>query len=100
MTNVDPELLTAAGSFVGGTAISALVNAWVNRKKAPVERDSIIVTGAEKAVVALQAVVEAETARADRAEAKVAAMEARLDSMQKMLDEARDELHAWANNQS
>ncbi|WP_405057042.1 hypothetical protein OG474_30440 [Kribbella sp. NBC_01505] len=102
MTALNPELLAAIGSgVVGGGVITGLVNAWVARKRVPAETDSIIVTGAEKAVVALQAVLQAETARADRAEAEAdrerqrrVALEDKLDLIQAALDEARSELHA------
>ncbi|WP_405056958.1 hypothetical protein OG474_29990 [Kribbella sp. NBC_01505] len=87
---------------LGGSLVTGIATYVVQRKKAPAEIDSIIVNGAETAVVALKAVLEAESARADRAEAerdraleREAKMEVRLDAMQTMLDEARGELHAW-----
>ncbi|TCC19968.1 hypothetical protein [Kribbella sindirgiensis] len=96
------EIIKLAGPFVAGGGMAGAVAAYAAWKKGPAEKDSIIVNGAETAVVALKAVLEAETARADRAEAerdraleREAKMEARLDAMQKMLDEARDEIHAW-----
>lgn len=95
-------------TIASGGLVGALVSWYAAKKKVPVERDSIIVTGATSAVTALQAVVEAESKRADRAEARVAELEAqlhrkderiealefRLDIMQAALDEAREELRS------
>jgi hypothetical protein len=96
------DIVQLAGPFLAGGGAAGAVAFYTARKKAPAERDSIIVNGAETAVVALQAVLLAETARADRAEARadkadarVLAMEARLDAVQGLLDEAREELHTW-----
>jgi len=87
-------LTTAVAGFAGGGALTGAVAVYAARKKVPAERDSIIVNGAETAVVALQAVLQAETARADRAEARCAALELKLDAIQAALDEARTELHS------
>ncbi len=98
-----PVIVQLAGPFLGGTLVTGIGTYVLGRRKAPAEVDSIIVNGAETAVVALKAVLEAETARANRAEAerdraleRVASMEIRLDAVQLMLDEARSELHAWS----
>lgn len=93
--SLDATIIGLAGPFLAGTGVAGAVAVYTARKKVPAEVDSIIVNGAEKAVVALQAVLQAETARADRAEARVVAMEAKFDAVQGLLDEAREELHAW-----
>ncbi len=106
--DVSPLLLAASSGVMGGGFIGAAVSVDTAKKKVPVERDSIIVTGAETAVVALEKTLAAETKRADRAEAtvavrdeqlnrkdaRIAALEERLDQLQAALDAARDELHA------
>ncbi|GAB3830238.1 hypothetical protein [Kribbella italica] len=106
-----PLAIQLAAPFLTGTAVAGVVAAWTARKKVPVERDSIIVNGAETAVVALTAVLAAETARADRAEAdrdhaiadrdaereRRMAVELRLDAIQAALDDAREELRSIAN---
>ncbi|WLW38576.1 hypothetical protein [Streptomyces phage Verabelle] len=105
---LDPALLAATTGVMSGGFIGAIGTIWSARKKVPAERDSIIVSGAETAVLALEKTLEAETRRADRAEAVVAqrdealarkderisALESRLDALQSALDAARDELHA------
>lgn len=111
-----------ATALLGGGGTAALVSVYSARKKVPAERDSIVVTGAETAVLTLEKTLAAETRRADRAEAqlvertaeverkdrqlamkdsqiarkdeRIANLEARLDRLQELLDEARDELHA------
>jgi hypothetical protein len=90
-----PVIVQLVAPFVGGTAVAGLASYAIARRKAPAEVDSIIVTGAQNAVIALEAVVRAETARADRAEARLLAMEAKFDAVQGLLDEARAELHAY-----
>lgn len=110
---IDPALLTAAVSGVmGGGFIGAGVAVYTARKKVPAEVDSIIVSGAETAVVSLERTLAAETRRADRAEATVAArdariaalearteaLESRLDTIQRALDDARAELHRITQN--
>lgn len=95
MSSTTHDVVTLAAPFLGGSALAGLVAVYTARRKVPAEVDSIIVNGAEKAVVALQAVLQAETARADRAEARVEALEAKFDAVQGLLDEAREELHQW-----
>lgn len=93
---------------LGGGFVTACVALYTARRKVPVERDNLIVSGAETAVLSLERTLAAETRRADRAEAKVAsleealarkdrrieALEKRLDDFQTALDMAREELHA------
>ncbi|MFC0622806.1 hypothetical protein [Kribbella deserti] len=104
LSTSDPQTLvyTAVTAFAGGSFLAGAVAAYSAKKKAPAERDSIIVTGAQTAVVALEAVLEAETARANRAEADLErererrlALEIKLDVIQAALDEARNELHDY-----
>ncbi len=106
---IDESLLTGALTGVmGGGFLGALGALWTAKKKVPAERDSIIVTGAETAVLSLERTLAAETKRADRAEAVVAkkdealarkdarieALERKLDALQAALDAAREELHS------
>lgn len=93
---------------LGGGLIGALVTVYTAKKKVPAERDSIVVSGAETAVLALERSLAAENRRAERAEAalkdrkaeldrkdeRIAALELRLDQLQAALDAARDELHS------
>lgn len=106
---MDSNLLTAVitGITTGGLLTGA-ATLYGARRKVPAERDSIIVTGAETAVLSIEKVVAAESRRADRAEALVAqrdaeirrkdarieALERRLDEFQDALDATRAELHA------
>jgi predicted RNase H-like nuclease (RuvC/YqgF family) len=104
----NPTLIGLLSIILGGGFIGALVALYTARKKVPVERDNLIVSGAETAVLSLERTLAAETRRADRAEAKVAtledalarkdrrieALEKRLDDFQAALDLARAELHA------
>jgi predicted RNase H-like nuclease (RuvC/YqgF family) len=101
-------LVGLIGILLSGGFVGALVALYSARKKVPVERDNLIVSGAETAVVSLERTLAAETRRADRAEAKVSsledalarkdarieALEQRLDGLQRVLDHARAELHA------
>ncbi len=106
---MNSELLTGVATGVmGGGFLGALTTVWTARKKVPVERDSIIVTGAETAVLSLERTLAAETKRADRAEAvvlakdealarkdaRIEALERKLDALQQALDAAREELHS------
>lgn len=100
--------MAIATGVMSGGFIGALVSIYTARRKVPAERDSIIVSGAETAVLSLERTLAAETRRADRAEsvivdcnealarrdARIEALESRLDGLQKLLDEARAELHA------
>lgn len=102
-------LIAIVTGVMGGGLITAGVSLYRAKKTATAERDNIIVTGAETAVLALQKTLTAETARADRAEKKneelreemrqkeqrIAQLENKLDTIQSALDEARDELHAF-----
>lgn len=103
-----PILIGVLTTLLGGGFITALVALYTAKRKVPIERDNLIVSGAETAVLSLERTLAAETRRADRAEAKVAsledalarkdarieALEARLDEFQSHLDLARAELHA------
>lgn len=98
---IDNSALTAvvAGVMSGGLFTSG-VAVYKARKTAPAERDSLIVQGAETAVMTLERSLAAETKRADRAERQVAErdkqlerLQLRLESMQETLDEVRRELH-------
>jgi chromosome segregation ATPase len=91
--------IVASGTLSGGLVLG-VVQAYRAVKTAPSERDSLIVKGAETAVVALERSLAAETRRADRAEKQVADRDAqlerlqeRLEAMQVALDEVRRELH-------
>ena len=89
-----------------GSLVAALLSWVIARRKAPVEVDSIVVQGAESAVLSLEKARAAETQRADRAEAenarlraeldrkdrRIEALEAQLDRCQEMLNDARTEL--------
>lgn len=102
-----PVIVAIISGITGGGLIAGFVSLYTARKKVPVERDSIIVNGAESAVLSLERTLAHETARADRAEALVAkrdeeinrkdarieALEKRLDEVQAVLDAAREELH-------
>lgn len=102
-------LLLPAISFILGSGGIATVLAWlVARKKAPAEKDSIVVQSAETAALALQKSLAAETARADREtqradrlqaeverkDKRITLLETRLDAMQSTLDEMRRELES------
>lgn len=104
---MDPTLLKLLVSLLlSGGLITAVVSVYNAHKKTPVERDNIIVSGAETAVLALERSLKAETARANRAESSLASrdqtiatkdalierMQARLDEVQRTLDEVRAEL--------
>lgn len=91
-----------SGGFLG-----TILSIYKARQSGPAERDSIIVAGAERSVLSLERSLNAETQRADRAEAalgksdeallrkdaRIVALETRLDALQAALDAARDELH-------
>ena len=92
-------LITVA---LSGGLITALATVYAAKRKVPAERDSIIVNGAETAVLALEKTLAAETRRADRAEAQIAArdkrieaLEAKLELLQSVLDEARAEIASF-----
>lgn len=105
---MNETLIAIISTLLTGGFILSIVAAYTAKKKVPVERDSIIVNGAETAVQALARSLEAETARADRLERelldkdtllsrkdeRIAALEQRLDALQVALDAARTELHA------
>ena len=92
--------------ILGSGGLGAVLVYLVQRRKAPAEVDSIIVTGAESAVLSLQRANEAAVARAVAAEEQLAASHARearkderieslerqLDRIQAMLNAARDEV--------
>lgn len=95
-------------ALLGGGALTALVTYLNAKRRAPAEIDSIVVQGAEAAVLSLQRAVDAANARAndvaverDRLAAEIArkdqrimALETQLDRLQKMLNDARDEIAA------
>ncbi|GAA2037291.1 hypothetical protein GCM10009740_31300 [Terrabacter terrae] len=102
------ELLPAiVTGLLGGGFITGGVAIYRARKTAGPERDSIVVGGAETAVLSLEKSLAAETKRADRAEAalverdrqlaakdaRIAALEKRIDTLQAALDSMRAELH-------
>lgn len=96
----NPILVALITGVMSGGIIGALTTLWVAWKKTPVERDSIIVGGAETAVLALEKSLAAEIRRADRAEAREAQKDAQLERMreqleaaQATLDQVRAELH-------
>jgi len=95
-------------AVLGSGGFAAILTFVIARRKAPAEVDSIIVTGAESAVLSLQKAVEAATLRATTAETQLAAshererrkderielLEQRLDRVQNILDDVRAELAA------
>lgn len=95
-------------ALLSGGFLTALGSLWTIKNKGPLERQNLIVSGAESAVASLDRSLEAETRRADRAEARVVqleeamaakdarieALERRLDDFQAALDVARAELHS------
>lgn len=94
------------GVLSGGlfTAAAALYRA---RQTVPAERDNLVVSGAETAVLSLERSLAAETRRAERAEAslvmrdeviaakerRIEALELQLEKAQLLLDQVREELH-------
>lgn len=104
----DPMIVGLLTAILGGGFITALVALYTAKRKVPVERDNLIVSGAETAVLSIERTLAAETRRADRAEAALAdrdriiatkdarieALEKRLDDFQRALDATRAELHA------
>lgn len=94
--------------LLGGGAGGGLLAWWVARKKTPAEVDSIIVGGAEKAVLVMRSALEAEQSAhaATRAERdfqiaenlrktqRIVLLEDRLDRAQVLLDDLRTELAA------
>ena len=101
-------LLPVVSILLGGGGIASLFAWLLARKKAPAEKDSIVVQSAETAALSLQKSLAAETARADRESARadklqadnerkdkrIATLETRLDAMQTTLDEMRRELES------
>lgn len=102
----DPTVVaTLLTVLLGGGFVGSVVTLWTARKKVPAERDSIIVSGAETAVLALERALGAALKAAEHAEAlnldkdqRIAHLEKRLDDVQELLDIARTELHAIRNN--
>lgn len=85
--------------LLGGGLITALVTLYRARRHVPVERDSIIVTGAQGAVLALEKSLQAETARADRAEKEAERLRSekehlleQIDTLKKTLDDVQEQL--------
>lgn len=75
--------------LLGGGLITALVTLYRAKKTVPVERDSIIVTGAQGAVLALEKSLQAETARADRCSAEVEELRKDLADLERKLNNAQ-----------
>jgi len=93
--------------ILSGGLFTAAATLYKARKTVPAERDNLVVTGAETAVLSLERSLAAETRRAERAEAavvmrdeviaekerRIAALERRIDEVQAKLDSVRAELH-------
>jgi cell shape-determining protein MreC len=84
------ELVKLAGTAGGGASLTALVTWFANRRKVPAEVDSIIVQGANTAVIALTAVNEALERRVLYLEEKLAKAQTLLDELREELSELRD----------
>lgn len=102
--NEEMEYVLAA-SVAGAGLLGWLIPNKKDRTKLPVELDNMIATGSETAVKALIQALDAETARAERAEAqvrekeqKISALEERVEALQQLLDDLRAELHAIRDN--
>lgn len=107
MGELSPGMTAIIVSLLAGGGLQAIVALYSARKKAPAERDSIAVDGAEKAVLSLKHALHAAEARAERAEralaerdellrrkeARIEILESRLDDVQRVLDAVRTELH-------
>lgn len=104
----ETALAAIAAAILGGGGLASVGSLYLARKRAPADVESVVVQTAETAVLTLERSLQAETRRADRAEAeagelrirldekdeRIAALEKRLDTLQAALDDARDELHA------
>ncbi len=101
------DLLTAVVvALLSGGTLAAFFTYKIAKRKAPAEVDSIVVQGAESAVLSLQKANEVERHRAERAErdrdalraevarkdARIEALERQLDRAQEMLNQVREEL--------
>lgn len=100
-----PLLIAAVSAVLSGGLVGAFVTLWTARQKVPAEVDSIAVSGAETAVLALERTLAAETKRADRAEAQVLKQDERIETLEKKLDDlqyalngARAELQSLQND--
>lgn len=103
-----PLLAAIISALMSGGFVASIVAFYTAKRKVPVEVDSIIVSGAESAVLTIEKTLAAETRRADRAEARegvllqriadkearIEALEHKLDALQNALDDARQELHS------
>lgn len=99
----------------GGSLVAAVLTYVIAKRKAPAEVDSIVVSGAESAVLSLQRAVDVERGLRERAERenahlrdelaerdrrlrerdrRITALEAQLDKCQQTLQDARDQIHA------
>lgn len=102
------ELLVAVVTgILSGGLLTAGVSLYRARQTVPVERNNLVVSGAEAAVLSLERSLAAETRRADRAERavvdrdeviaakerRIEALERRIDEVQTALDAVRAELH-------
>lgn len=86
-------------TILSSGSLTALVQMWGARKKAPMERDSLIASSSSDALLTMKAALESETARADRAEErerekdkKIDHLQSRLMELQGMLDQVRAEV--------
>lgn len=86
---------TIVGSLIGGSAISGLVSlaTWATaRKKAPAEKDSIIVDSATDVVRMLRDELDHAGKRIEACETQTAALLTRATTAEKRADDAHDEL--------
>lgn len=103
-----PEVLVpAVVAILSGGFVGACVAVYRAKQTVPAERDNLVVSGAETAVLSLERSLAAETRRAERAEAslvmrdeviaakerRIEALERQLEKAQQLLDAVREELH-------
>jgi predicted nucleic acid-binding Zn-ribbon protein len=82
-------------SLVGGglvAGVAQLVTAFVNRGKAPTERDSIIVSSAEKVVGILRGEIDQAAHSQDEARAEIARLQLLLTAARTDLDAAHSRI--------
>jgi uncharacterized protein YlxW (UPF0749 family) len=108
---IETLIVAVMSTLLGGGLLTALTTLYRARRTVTVERDSIIVTGAHGAVLALEKSLHAESARADREaadnvrlrteifslEAKMDAMQDTIAGLQNALDEMRSHLSTVAS---
>lgn len=88
---VEASVITGVLSLVGGGGLTTLVRSL--RKAAAPERDSIVVTSSETALVSVQKSLEIAERQRDAAVAENITLRARLDDLQKKLDVAEAALN-------